>query len=59
VKVKGKDGVKPIQLAKLHDIDVDKYLKAVESTFEQILNAINVDWKEIAGISKLEAFFGF
>ncbi len=59
VKVKGKDGVKPIQLAKLHDIDVEKYLKAVESTFEQILNAINVDWKEIAGISKLEAFFGF
>ncbi len=59
VKVKGREGVKPIQLAKLHEIHVDKYLEIVKSTFEQILQALNIDWKEIAGISKLEAFFGF
>ncbi|RLG85002.1 MAG: DNA-directed DNA polymerase I [Thermoprotei archaeon] len=57
VKVKGKDGVKPVQLAKLSEIDVEKYLEHIRTTFEQILSALSIDWKEIAGVSKLEAFF--
>ena len=57
VKVKGKDGVKPVQLAKLTEVDVEKYLEHIRTTFEQILSALSIDWKEIAGISKLEAFF--
>lgn len=57
VKVKTREGVKPVQLAKLSDIDVDKYVEAVRSTFEQILQALNVEWKEIEGVARIEAFF--
>jgi len=58
VKVKSRDGVKPVQLAKLVEIDVEKYLEALKSTFEQLLQALDVEWKEIEGICKLELFFG-
>ncbi len=59
VKTKTRDGVKPVQLAKLSEIDVDKYVDHIESTFEQILAAFNIDMREVMGYSKLEAFFGF
>ena len=58
VKVKSKDGVKPVQLAKLVEVDVEKYLDALKSTFEQLLQALNVEWKEIEGMARLEFFFG-
>ncbi len=57
VKVKTKEGVKPVELAKLSEIDTEKYLEAVRSTFEQVLQAMNVKWEEIEGIARLEAFF--
>lgn len=57
VKVKGKDGVKPVELAKLADIDLMKYIETVKSTFEQILEALNVEWKEIEGFARIESFF--
>ena len=57
VKVKNKEGVKPVQLAKLSEIDIEKYLEALKSTFEQILMALNVEWKEIEGVARLETFF--
>ena len=49
VKVNSRDGVKPVQLAKLVEIDVKKYEERVKSTFEQILSAINMSWDEITG----------
>ncbi len=58
VKTRGKTGVKPIQLAKLKEIDTEKYLEHVKTTFEQLLRALGVDWDEIAGLAKLEAYFG-
>jgi DNA polymerase I len=57
VKVKGKEGVKPVQLAKLSEIDVEKYLESVRSTFEQILSAFNISWDEIESVSRIESFF--
>lgn len=57
VKVRSKYGVKPVQLAKISEIDVNKYVENIESTFEQLLDALNIEFKEIMGISKLEAFF--
>ncbi len=56
VKVKGKDGVKPIQLARLTEIDLDKYIEQVKSTFEQVLRAFDVSWDEIIGASRLDMF---
>ena len=58
VKVRSKYGVKPVQLAKIDEIDVDKYVDQIESTFEQLLDAFNIDFKEIIGVTKLESFFG-
>ena len=58
VKVRGKDGVKPIQLARLLEVDVEKYIEHVKSSFEQVLTAISISWDEIIGASRLEAFFG-
>ncbi|QXJ29959.1 Archaeal DNA polymerase I [Saccharolobus shibatae B12] len=59
VKVRSKDGVKPVQLAKVTEIDVDKYLEALRSTFEQILKAFGVSWDEIAATMSIDSFFSF
>ena len=56
VKVKTKEGVKPIQLARLIEVDVDKYLEHVKSTFEQVLKAFNLSWDEVVGSYRLDAF---
>lgn len=56
VKVVGPTGVKPVQLASLKEIDVDKYVGYVESTFQQVLDALDIDLKEILGTTRLEFF---
>ncbi len=49
-------GVKPVQLASLREVDVNKYVEYLESTFEQVFDALDLDFQEIMGISKLESF---
>ena len=49
VKIKTGDGVKPVELAKSDEIDTDKYLETMESTFEQVLTALNLDFKSVLG----------
>jgi DNA polymerase I len=49
VKIKAGDGVKPVELSKPEEIDTEKYLETMESTFEQVLSALNVDFKSILG----------
>ncbi|MGB9784201.1 MAG: DNA-directed DNA polymerase I [Fervidicoccaceae archaeon] len=58
VKVKNKEGVKPVAMAKLSEVDVDKYLEIARTTFEQILKTINISWEDIEGVARLESFFG-
>ncbi|MEM4238054.1 MAG: DNA polymerase domain-containing protein, partial [Candidatus Nitrosocaldaceae archaeon] len=50
-------GVKPIELAKENEIDVDKYLEAMRSTFDQILAALGYEFDTLLGATKLEDFF--
>ncbi len=57
VKVRGRDKVRAIQLAKLHEVDTDEYIKTVRTAFEQILGAIGMSWDDVVGSMKLEAFF--
>ncbi len=57
VKVKTRDGVKAIQLAKLYEVDPDKYIEQIRSALEQLLEAFGVNWDDIIGLSKLETFF--
>ncbi len=56
VKVRSKDKVKAIQLAKLDDVDVDSYLEYARSILEQVLIPFNISWDDIAGTVKLEVF---
>jgi len=53
VKVRGKDGVKPIQLAKVAEIDPQKYLEAMKSALEQLFTPFNISWEEIVGSHRL------
>ncbi len=53
VKVKSKDGVKPIQLAKVVEIDPQKYLEAMKSVLEQLFTPFNITWEEIVGSHRL------
>ncbi|MEM3084461.1 MAG: DNA-directed DNA polymerase I [Nitrososphaerales archaeon] len=50
-------GVKPVELAKSDEIDTQKYLEYMESTFDQILSALGYEFDVILGASKLEDFF--
>ncbi|MEM2139959.1 MAG: DNA-directed DNA polymerase I [Nitrososphaera sp.] len=49
VKTKAGDGVKPVELAKADEIDTDKYLETMESTLDQVLAALNFDFKSMLG----------
>ena len=57
VKVRGEPGVKPIQLAKLEEVDSEKYIEYIRGTFEQVLDALGIEWEDLAGVKKLESFF--
>ncbi|MGC8600054.1 MAG: DNA-directed DNA polymerase I [Nitrososphaeria archaeon] len=59
VKTTTKDGVKPVEMARKDEIDVDKYIEFMESTFEQLLDALGFSFDEIIGATKLEDFFSF
>ena len=57
--VKTRGGVKPVQLANKDEIDIPKYEEYIQSTFEQVLDALELDFGEISGARKtsLETFF--
>jgi len=56
VKVVKEPRVKPVQLASNGEVDVDKYVGYLHSTFDQILDALGLDFDEIIGLTKLERF---
>jgi DNA polymerase I len=49
VKTKTAEGVKPVELATHKEIDTEKYLEAMESAFDQLLTALDVNFKSIIG----------
>ncbi len=56
VKVLKEPRVKPVQLASNSEVDVDKYVGYLHSTFDQVLDALGLDFDEIIGLTKLERF---
>ncbi len=56
VKTKDKEGVTPLQLARKEAVDVDKYIEYMRSTFEQVLDPLEIDFDSIAGLTSLESF---
>ena len=58
VKVVREPHVKPVELACKNEIDVDKYVAYLHSTFDQVLDALGLSFDEIIGLTKLERFLG-
>jgi DNA polymerase I len=58
VKVTREPHVKPVELATKNEIDVDKYVAYLHSTFDQVLDALGLSFDEIIGLTKLERFLG-
>ncbi|MEM2111499.1 MAG: DNA-directed DNA polymerase I [Candidatus Bathyarchaeia archaeon] len=56
VKVLKDPHVKPVQLATNKEIDVDKYIAYLRSTFDQVLDALGLEFDEIIGLTRLEQF---
>jgi len=56
VKVVKEPRVKPVQLASNSEVDVDKYVGYLHSTFDQVFDALGLDFDEIIGLTKLERF---
>ncbi|RLE64689.1 MAG: DNA-directed DNA polymerase I [Thermoprotei archaeon] len=57
VKIKGSLNVKPVQLARIDEIDSEKYFSYIETTLRQVLEAIGVNFDEILGESQIDSFF--
>ncbi len=60
VKVRGREGVMPIELANKSQIDKGKYLEIIKTTFEQILDSLDMNFDSIVKERKstsLEEFF--
>jgi DNA polymerase I len=49
IKIKTGDGVKPVELARPDEIDTEKYLETMEATLDQVLSALNFDFKSLLG----------
>ncbi len=57
VKVRGKDGVKPVQLARIDEIDKEKYVSHIETTFGQLLEALGMKVDEVLrGVTTLFSY---
>jgi len=60
VKIINKPGVKPVELARPDEIDAAKYMEFMESTFDQILSSMDLDFATLIGAPKqtgLDQFF--
>ena len=57
VKTRDKDGVEPLEFARKDQVDVDKYIEYLFSTFGQVLDALDIDIESMTGVMSLEKFF--
>ncbi len=56
MRTKDGDGVEPLEFAGKDQVDVDEYLEYLASTFEQVLDALGIDFDKIIGVTSLEHF---
>ncbi|MEM2915353.1 MAG: DNA-directed DNA polymerase I, partial [Candidatus Bathyarchaeia archaeon] len=56
VKVSKEPHVKPVELALDREIDTEKYVAYLQSTFDQILDALGLEFNKIIGLTRLEQF---
>ncbi len=51
-------GVKPVELASRNEVDIEKYIAYLQSTFDQVLDALGLNYEEIIGLTRLASFLG-
>ncbi len=56
VKVRTLEGVKPVQLARMDEIDTNKYVELMRSSLEQLLEPAGIDFEEVLGTGSLGKF---
>ncbi|GAB4311346.1 MAG: DNA-directed DNA polymerase I [Promethearchaeota archaeon] len=56
--VKTKGGVKPLEMAKKHEIDPKAYQQLLQGALEQVLDALDVSFEECRGLKGLGSFLG-
>jgi DNA polymerase I len=56
IKVIREPRVKPVEVTTKNEVDVDKYVAHLQSTFDQVLDALGLSFDEIIGLTKLERF---
>ncbi|MBD3229281.1 MAG: DNA-directed DNA polymerase I [Candidatus Lokiarchaeota archaeon] len=54
LKTRDPNGVQPAEIANIRDLDVKKYKETVESTFDQVLDALGIDFEELQGKRTLD-----
>ncbi|MCD6484323.1 MAG: DNA-directed DNA polymerase I [Candidatus Odinarchaeota archaeon] len=57
VKTVTPPGVKPVELAKLSEIDIAKYKDYLRTTLEQVLDALEIDFETVSGVSQISSWF--
>ncbi|MFW9907057.1 MAG: DNA-directed DNA polymerase I [Candidatus Thorarchaeota archaeon] len=59
IKTKDNDGVVPLNIARkqAYWIDKDKYIDTLKSVFEQVLDAVGLDFEGLMGFTTLDQFF--
>ena len=57
VKTVTPPGVKPVELARLSEIDIAKYKEYLRTTLEQVLDALEIDFETVSGISQISNWF--
>ena len=53
VKVRGGEGVKAVQLARIDEVDSEKYIEHLRTATEQILEALGTSFEEVVGGAQL------
>ncbi|MEZ0345383.1 MAG: DNA-directed DNA polymerase I [Infirmifilum sp.] len=56
IKTRDKQGVKHVQLARIDEIDVEKYLEVMKTTLEQVLDALEISFDELLGVQSIDEF---
>ena len=51
--------VKPVQMASHRDVDINKYVEYLESMFEQLLDALDMDFDTMVGRLKQTSLGSF
>jgi len=57
IKTSDKLGVKPVELARIDEVDHEKYIEIIRTALEQVLEALDISFDELLEKSTIEEYF--